>query len=411
VVTKQRKSLSELLGNHSSLFQKQYAPTLHQLALTPLVQLTLIPVINFLMAWMYEGTQLNILEGYSLSLLLMILFGYVYNVLYAKLYSEKIVVDPKACSVFIANGSSSGLSAVVKACIRAFSEAGFVVAVGVSNEELVKQVDECIENRENAEFVSSVVVDCDDVSSLKLARNFVHRISYQHGRTFMGALVKIGSETVGVMNEGLGPVELVPLDIVQNVFRVNVMGPLATVDTFLPSLREGARILGKGNARIVMLTSVSGLLSGNPLGIYNASKASIQRITDSIRNENHAHGVQAVTVNHALVRDNYRKSTLKDDPPTYAESILETDKALLKSVYPQFGERTRKVLAEWKDNGKHPYDDGVAPEEVARAVLKCMLVQSPEPVNIVSQKILIELMNCFPRRWQDSFFRKMMPVN
>lgn len=118
-----------------------------------------------------------------------------------------------------------------------------------------------------------------------------------------------------------------------------------------------------------------------------------------------------MTVNHALVRDNYRKSTQKDDPPTYAESILETDQALLKSVYPQFEERTRKVLAEWKDNDKHPYDDGVAPEEVARAVLKCMLVQSPEPVNIVSQKILIELMNCLPRRWQDAFFRKMMPVN
>lgn len=128
------------------------------------------------------------------------------------------------------------------------------------------------------------------------------------------AAVKMVSQAVGnngisglVNNAGIvvfGPVEQVPMEEIEQQFRVNVMGPISLIKKFLPLLR-----LARG--RIVNLSSVNGFLSPPYMGIYSASKFALEALSDSLRLELKPWGIHVSVVQPGLYVSDIRAKAVE----------------------------------------------------------------------------------------------------
>jgi NAD(P)-dependent dehydrogenase (short-subunit alcohol dehydrogenase family) len=95
-----------------------------------------------------------------------------------------------------------------------------------------------------------------------------------------------------VNNAGIavaGPVEGVGAEDWRRQFEVNVIGPVATTQAMLPLLRAA-------RGRVVMVSSVSGLLAYPLLGPYAASKHALEALSDSLRLELAREAIAVVVV-------------------------------------------------------------------------------------------------------------------
>jgi NAD(P)-dependent dehydrogenase (short-subunit alcohol dehydrogenase family) len=84
-----------------------------------------------------------------------------------------------------------------------------------------------------------------------------------------------------VNNAGIAkpaPIELQPLADFRTQLEVNLFGPVAMIQTFLPQIR-------RGGGRIVNVGSIGGLLVLPLNGAYSASKFGMRAITDALRLE------------------------------------------------------------------------------------------------------------------------------
>lgn len=96
------------------------------------------------------------------------------------------------------------------------------------------------------------------------------------------AVAKAGDMDVVVNNAALGiegPVEAVPVDIVQSMFETNVFGPLRVIQGFLPGMRSRQRGL------IVNISSLAGQFAPPLQGVYSASKAALERLSEALNFE------------------------------------------------------------------------------------------------------------------------------
>jgi NAD(P)-dependent dehydrogenase (short-subunit alcohol dehydrogenase family) len=100
-----------------------------------------------------------------------------------------------------------------------------------------------------------------------------------HHRALVDAATDIDGGIDAVVNNAslLGPspqpqLAAYPIDVLRNVYEVNVFGPLALVQAALPHLRPGARI--------VNITSDAAVESYEGWGGYGSSKAALEQLTN-----------------------------------------------------------------------------------------------------------------------------------
>ena len=79
---------------------------------------------------------------------------------------------------------------------------------------------------------------------------------------------------------GGGPFEFIDLDVIRNVFEVNVYGAIRCCQAFLPLLRAG-----ETPGRITNVSSIGGRWAGPYLGPYHMSKWALEAYSDSLRME------------------------------------------------------------------------------------------------------------------------------
>lgn len=95
-----------------------------------------------------------------------------------------------------------------------------------------------------------------------------------------------------VNNAGIcitGPIELVPMDAWRRQFEVNVFGPIAVTQAFLPLLR-------RGRGRVVNMGSIAGRHALPMTCPYAASKQALASVTDALRMEVQPFGVRVSLV-------------------------------------------------------------------------------------------------------------------
>jgi len=144
---------------------------------------------------------------------------------------------------------------------------------------------------------------------------------------------------VGLVNNAgigiFGPVEQVPLEIVEEQFRVNVFGVIAVTQQFLPLLR-----IAQG--RIINISSVNGELSIPTSGIYSASKFALEAISDALRMELKPWGIHVSVVQpgvtstdiRAVAMDNWgkRHEQLPEEKQNLYESLFTKSCALIENI-------------------------------------------------------------------------------
>jgi NAD(P)-dependent dehydrogenase (short-subunit alcohol dehydrogenase family) len=160
-----------------------------------------------------------------------------------------------------------------------------------------------------------------DVTDGNSVREAVTQILNRHGRL-----------DVLINNAGLGiasPVESAQIEDVQRVFDTNVTGVIRMVQAALPQMRR------QGFGLIINISSIGAEMGLPYRGIYSASKAAIERITEALRTELAPFGIQACSIQPGGVRTNINQNRLTAPLPednVYRESFETAYRIINKSV-------------------------------------------------------------------------------
>ena len=88
-----------------------------------------------------------------------------------------------------------------------------------------------------------------------------------------------------------GPMADVPLDRVRHLFEVNVFGTLAVTQRVLP------RMVAKGAGRIIIVSSIAGVVSGPSFGPYSMTKHALEAMGKAMRAELAPQGIDVTLIN------------------------------------------------------------------------------------------------------------------
>ena len=181
-----------------------------------------------------------------------------------------------------------------------------------------------------------------------------------------------------------GPIEFVSLDSLRRQLEVNVTGQVAVTQAFLPLLR-------RARGRIVNIGSVGGLNVLPFAGAYCASKFALEAITDALRMELKAWGIEVVLIEPGSVAT-----------PIWtkgAGKILSEDASALYGP----GIRAMKVAV------AATASQGIAPEVVARVIPKALTARRPRTRYLVGRMAYARaLLQKLPDRLRDKLLLRRL---
>jgi NAD(P)-dependent dehydrogenase (short-subunit alcohol dehydrogenase family) len=190
-----------------------------------------------------------------------------------------------------------------------------------------------------------------------------------------------GRPLAGLVNNagvpGVGPVELIDLDELRQVFEVNVFGVVSVTQVFLPMLRAS-------RGRVINISSVSGRLALPFAGSYAASKFALEGFSDSLRRELVGTGVDVVVIQPGSVRSSIWAKTAAIEMTAVRGTIYERAIGRLR----QLAQRSAETAA--------------PAESVARAVVRSLTRKKPPTrVRVVRGGWRRGFLKFLPDRWVD----------
>ena len=197
--------------------------------------------------------------------------------------SYKTYAVTTGSGAIVVTGASTGIGAHAA---EALARKGWVVFAGVRSEAGAAAV-----RALGVGTLLPLVIDVTKPASRAAALAAVEAELAERGGLPLVALVN----NAGISRSGL-PLEVEPEAHTRDTFETNVFGALATTQAFLPLLRAS-------RGRIVMVSSVAGVLGGVPtMGSYAASKHALEALSDTLRRELAPAGVSVSVVEPAFVR-------------------------------------------------------------------------------------------------------------
>ena len=192
--------------------------------------------------------------------------------------------------VVVVTGSSRGIG---KAIAIACAQRGAAVVLNGRNQERLASAKAAVE-----EHASHVHVVCGDVSDPKEGRRLIEEAVATFGR--LDLLVN----NVGVSMRG-AMADLQP-EVFQTVFASNVFG---TVNPTIPAIPE----LRKTKGSIIFISSLAGIRGLPSLSAYCSSKMALRALAESIRIEEHAHGIHVGLIQVGITEIEHNKETIAAD--------------------------------------------------------------------------------------------------
>jgi len=208
-----------------------------------------------------------------------------------------------AKKVILVTGASSGLGEEMAAWL---SKAGHVVYGTSRSIEGQQKPFHCLN------------MDVTDAGSVEGA---VARILQQEGRLD----VLINNAGLGIA----GPLEQVDLAEAQRVLDTNVLGVLRCCQAVLPLMRR------QGSGRIINISSIGSEMGLPYRGVYSASKAALDRLTEALRTELAPFGIEACVVQPGGVRTDINRNRIQTklaDGSPYRASFEHTYELINQSV-------------------------------------------------------------------------------
>ncbi len=183
----------------------------------------------------------------------------------------------------VLTGASSGIG---RGCVKVLIQKGFHVFGSVR-----KQADADSLLKEFGDKVTPLIFEATDVAAVKEAADKVKSIV---GDTILSGLVNNAGVAV------TGPMMHMPIDEFRYQMEVNTVGPIITIQAFLP-------LLGAVNppienpGRIINITSMAGVRAAPFFGPYSASKHALEAISGSLRQELMLYGVDVIIIGPGAV--------------------------------------------------------------------------------------------------------------
>lgn len=126
------------------------------------------------------------------------------------------------------------------------------------------------------------------------------------------ALDRTGGRIDALFNNGAfacpGAVEDLPRAALREILEVNLIGQLDLTNRLLPAMR--ARDAGRGAGRIVMNSSVLGLVAARWRGAYVATKFALEGLTDTLRLELRGTGIRVILIEPGPIATRFRQNAI-----------------------------------------------------------------------------------------------------
>jgi len=269
----------------------------------------------------------------------------------------------------VVTGASTGIGA---ATCRHLAGLGFDVLAGVRREEDAARV-ESWSVRVRAQRLD--VTEPDQVAALATA--------VATAPSPLCALVNNAGIAV------VGPVEALTVEDWRQQLEVNVLGQVSVTRTLLPRL-----INARG--RIVMMSSIGGLVAGPLFGPYSASKFAIEALTDVLRQEVGPLGVRVVAIEPGAIAT-----------PIWERGRLAGD-ARWAGVEPEVQHRYVRLVDAVRALADQGSRDGLPAEDVALVVGRALTAQRPRTRYLVGRDAVTQawLSRLLPDRAMDALVRR-----
>jgi NAD(P)-dependent dehydrogenase (short-subunit alcohol dehydrogenase family) len=192
----------------------------------------------------------------------------------------------------------------------------------------------------------------NDPQSLAGAVKEADRLTGDEG---LGALVNNAGIAVG------GPMEFVTSDAFELQMKTNVVGPFRVTQAFLPLLRKHANT--HGGARVVNMSSVSGLAAFPFVGPYAASKFALEAMTEAWRHE-----LADAKIHFSLIEPGPIKTPIWEKTREKLKDVKNI--AEIEAAYPGYARISEKIIGESQEKA-------IEAERVAALVHKALTVGKP----------------------------------
>jgi len=176
-------------------------------------------------------------------------------------------------------------------------------------------------------------------------------------------------------------------------FEANVFGTMELTNRVLPIMRaQGER----GQGRIVMISSILGLVAMPWRGNYNASKFALEGFSDTLRLELADSDIRVVTINPGPVESRFRASALGN-----ARRYIKMRESIHAEAY------ARLERENTEPDGKLP--GSVGPAAVLRRLVKALESRRPRTRYYVTTPayLLSFLRRILPSSWLDRILRRL----
>lgn len=157
-----------------------------------------------------------------------------------------------------------------------------------------------------------------------------------------------------------GAVEDLQRDVLRAQFEANLFGTIDLTNRIIPVMRQ------QGYGRIIMNSSVLGLITLRYRGAYNASKFALEGITDTLRMELAGSGIHVSLIEPGPIKSRFRANAFA----AYQANINSEDSAH-REIYKKMEQRLQKKGA------AAPFTLG--PEAVLKKVVHALESTRPKP--------------------------------
>ena len=173
-------------------------------------------------------------------------------------------------------------------------------------------------------------------------------------------LQKAGAIDALINNAGVGymaVIEDLRLDDLRRQFETNVFGVLRVTQAVLPQMRARRR------GRILMTSSLTGLLTPPTYGAYSSSKHALEALSNALRLEMFPFNVEVI-----LIEPGYIVTNFQETAKALAEPYVEAAKA---------GPYAKIYEGAWSGANKGRGDSKTTPEDCARIIREA--IEAPHP--------------------------------
>ncbi len=179
-------------------------------------------------------------------------------------------------------------------------------------------------------------------------------------RAVQNVLKKTGAIDVLLNNAGIGymaVIEDLRLADLRQQFETNLFGVLRVTQAVLPHMRQRKR------GRILMMSSVAGIVTPPTYGAYSSSKHALEGLTNALRLEMYPFGVEVILIEPGYIVTNFQQ-TAKE----LAQPYMEAGKT---------GPYARIYSGAWAGANQGRGDSKTTPEDCARVIAEA--IESPHP--------------------------------